>query len=135
MNNERILVVEDDPVVLKVLESGLRNEGYEVVCARDAHQAAQSAQEQEPDLMILDLTLVNEANLNGILDGFSLLHWMRYFLPDHDFPVIIHTGDPSPAVERHAKETGVYAVFRKGTCLSELLAAVRKALDERMPAE
>ena len=134
MYREKILIVEDDPVVQKVLGARLCAENYEVICARDANQAAHLAEEGKPDLMILDLTLVNEADLNGILDGFSLLHWLRYTLGDIEFPVIIYTGDTSPAVEKHARETGVYAVFRKGQPLDVLMTAIHKALEERKAA-
>jgi CheY-like chemotaxis protein len=130
MSRERILVVEDDLVVLKVLESKLVAEGYEVVAAADANEAMRAAQGQKPDLMVLDLTLFSDSALNGILDGFGLLNWLRYTLADTNFPVIIHTADISPKVDAQANACKVFAVFRKGDSLTELIAAVRKALND-----
>jgi len=130
MSGERILVVEDDLVVSKVLEHTFLAEGYQVVAVADANEAMRAAQNQKPDLMILDLTLVNDSALNGILDGFSLLSWLRYTLADTDFPVIIHTAETSPQVDAHAKAWKVFAVFRKGDCMPELVKAVRAALDD-----
>ena len=60
-----------------------------------------------------------------------MLHWLRRTLPEARFPVIVHTADTSTAIEERAKEFGVTAVFRKGNATSELVSAVRKALDER----
>ncbi len=125
-----ILVVEDDPVVLKVLETRLINDGYAVLKARDANEAMVVATNQRPDLMVLDLNLINGDGFTGILDGFSLLAWMRYTLQDVEFPVVIHTSDPSPNLEWRAAEAGVSAVIHKGADLNELSKAVREALGQ-----
>jgi DNA-binding response OmpR family regulator len=132
MNRKRILLVEDDPVVLKIMESRLLAEGFEVIAATDANQAMKSAQEKKPDLMVLDLTLINDTALNGILDGFGLLHWLRYTSGDTDFPVIIHTADTSPKVDLKAAACKVCAVFRKGDNLNELVKAVRKGIFDHL---
>ena len=134
MSHERILVVEDDLIVRKVLESKLRAEGYEAVVVATAMEAVHAAQEKKPDLMVLDLTLVGDSDLNGILDGFSLLSWLRYTLDDSNFHVIINTADPSPSVDSRAVANNVYAVFRKERDLSALLTCIRQALDERQAA-
>lgn len=127
---EKILVVEDDAVVRKVLASALAAEGYTVRIVTNANDATNVIQENKPDLMILDLTLVSDGAFNGIIDGFSLLHWLNYTQTDADFPVIIHTVDTSRAVDTKATACKVFAVFRKGENIKELLKAVRRALDE-----
>jgi DNA-binding response OmpR family regulator len=132
MNRKRILLVEDDLVVLKVMESRLLTEGFEVITATDANEAMRSAHEQKPDLMVLDLTLISDSALNGIIDGFGLLHWLRYTSSDADFPVIIHTADTSSRVDIQAEACKVCAVFRKGDDLNDLVASVRKALYDQL---
>ncbi len=131
MNPARILVVEDDRVLLKVLESKLRAEGYDVICAFSSPEAMHAVQEKRPDLLILDLSLFADGQFNGLVDGFSLLNWMRYTLGDADFPVIIYTGDISPEIEARALACKVDAVFRKGDSLDLLLDAVCEALEQR----
>jgi DNA-binding response OmpR family regulator len=53
----RILVVEDDPAILRGLSDNLRLESYEVVTAADGEAGYRSAHEAHPDLIVLDLML------------------------------------------------------------------------------
>ena len=129
MSSESILVVEDDAVVIKVLESQLKAAGYEVVCAAGAAEAIRATVTKSFDLMILDLTL--GVCVNGLRDGLSLLQWMRRALPEAAFPVIVHTSDTSPDLAERPELHGVACVFRKGTAIKDLISAVRKALEEQ----
>ena len=61
--SERVLVVEDDPNTLEIVELYLRRDGYEVLTARDGMEGLALSQEQSPDLVILDLML---PKLNGM---------------------------------------------------------------------
>jgi CheY-like chemotaxis protein len=135
MGSENILIVEDDAVVIKILESQFRTAGYKVVAAHSSAEAIRSTVTQRPDLMILDLTLIDGVSVNGIIDGLSLLEWLRRTLPEARFPVIIHTADTSNDLEQRASPYGVKAVFRKGRPIKELMDAVRQALDERKAAD
>ena len=131
MSGKRIIVVEDDRVVRTGLERALRANGYQVAGVSNSADAVNAVHEQKTDLMILDLGLVIDSSLNGIIDGFSLLHWLRYSLGEIDFPVIIYTSDYSPNVDRRAKESGIHSVLRKDCSLEQLLCAVRSALDDQ----
>jgi CheY-like chemotaxis protein len=124
-------VVEDDKVVRNVLELQLQQQGYEVVMVATASEAIHAAQEQAPDLLILDLALDSDP-LESIRDGFVLLGWLRRMLPDVHFPVIIHTQNRSPEVEARAQAEGVYAVFRKGSGARKFLDLVQQALADRL---
>ena len=134
MNNElsmseSILIVEDDAVVIKVLESQFRAAGYNVVGAANAAEAIRATVTQQPDLMILDLTLLDGVSVNGLRDGLRMLQWLRRTLPEARFPVIVHTADTSTDLEERTQGFGVTAIFRKGNPLKDLLEAVRKSLD------
>jgi CheY-like chemotaxis protein len=131
MSSESILVVEDDPVVIKILETQLRNAGYNVVGAANAAETIRATVTQQPDLMILDLTLIDGITVNGLRDGLSVLQWLRRTLPEARFPVIVHTADTSPELAERTANYGVTAVFRKGAVVKDLLTAVREALDKR----
>src|SRR5215207_8837604 len=91
----QILLVEDSLVVRRALENTLSAAGCEVVSVATASDALQAAFAQLPDLMILDLTLA-AASFDSFRDGFAVLNWLRHMLPNANFPVIIHTADPSP---------------------------------------
>lgn len=132
MSAEKILVVEDNAMDMSILAKRLSTEGYKVTRAVNGSAAIRAARTNMPDLMILDLTLMNEERLNTPLwDGFSLLEWMRRTLPDMNIPVVIHTGSAYASVAAQARACGVSLVFEKSEEIGELLVAVRKVLDER----
>jgi two-component system OmpR family response regulator len=135
MSEESILVVEDDAVIIKILEGRFRTAGYKVVSATNAADAIRATVLKKPDLMVLDLTLIDGASMNGLRDGLSVLQWMRRVLPEARFPVIVHTADTSPDLETRLVGGDVTAVFRKGTALEDLLTAVRQALDKPKPSQ
>ncbi len=131
MSAENILVVEDDKLVRRVLKSHLAAEGYQVTGAATVADALRAIRAQLPDLIILDLTLLDEDPFGGLSDGFAFLQLVRRNFRDANFPVIIHSVDNSPGVAERARANGVYAVFQKGDDLTELLTTVRQALDEQ----
>lgn len=134
MSAEKILVVEDNAMDMSILTKRLSVEGYHVTRAVNGSAAIRAARADMPDLMILDLTLMNEERLNTPLwDGFSLLEWMRRTLPDMDTPVVIHTGSAYASVAAQARACGVSLVFEKSEDIGELLVAVRKVLNDRRP--
>jgi CheY-like chemotaxis protein len=57
LNPPRILVVEDDPDILKLMEAALADAGYRVTTAEDGAEALASARRDRPDLIVLDLML------------------------------------------------------------------------------
>lgn len=128
---KRILIVDDDPIIRKGLQVNLEAQGFKVVEAGNATEAIHATQQQRPDLMILDLSLVNDGAFNGLTDGFSMLHWLRYSMDDVRFPVVIYTSDESPSVDRRAVACQAYAVVRKGENVDHLIELVRRALAER----
>ena len=130
VSNESILIVEDNALVIKILETQFRNAGYKVVAAQTSADAIRFMVMQRPDLMILDVGLVDGTDFSGILDGLTLLEWLRRVLPEARFPVIIHTADSSADLEERTRVHGVKAVFRKGSPIKNLIEAVRRALSE-----
>ena len=54
---KKILIVDDEPNIVKMLESRLKANGYEVVTARDGQEAIEKVASDSPDLIILDLML------------------------------------------------------------------------------
>ncbi len=130
MSVPTILVIEDDPVAQKALEISLRYQGYAVLCATDSNQAMAAIEQQRPDLVVLDMNLL-DSTLNGLQDGLSLLAWMRYKFQDANFPVIINTVDDSPLLKKRAKQEKVFAVCQKEGTHRTLVDTIRKALAEK----
>jgi DNA-binding response OmpR family regulator len=95
---KRIVLVEDEPTLLNLIESGLRKEGYEVKSAKNGTKGLQLIREAKPDLVLLDIMLPG-------LKGFEILE--KLYKEDHMLPalpviIISNTGD-SIEVERASK--------------------------------
>lgn len=83
---KKILIADDEAVVLEILAKRLRNEGYEVVSASDGEEAWQKIQTDLPDVIVLDLTMPKK-------DGLEVLKLLRTSPPSKKFqPVIIVSG-------------------------------------------
>lgn len=68
--NERILIVEDDPTISKLIDTNLALSSYQTVCAMDGRQAVEAMQAQQFNLALCDIMLPE-------LDGFELLPYMK----------------------------------------------------------
>lgn len=128
MKPKCILIMDGDPIARRSLEKNLKAEGCSLLAAESTSDAMRLIREQSPDLLILDLALFGENAFNGISDGFSFIHWLRYALPDVNFPVIIYTADPSPAMEQKAAACQVFAVVPKNENPANLMDLIRLAL-------
>lgn len=78
----KILVIEDDKFLRKVIEKKLLGEGHKIVEALDGESGVQAAQEQNPDLILLDLVLPE-------MDGFETLKRIKKDKKTFKIPVII----------------------------------------------
>ena len=117
----RIFVVEDDPVMLRMVGDYLEQHNMQVVSASGRQEMLQYFAVREPDLVILDLRLGQE-------EGFDLLREIR---SRSDIPVIITTGDRRDEIDRVVGlELGADAddYVTKPFSLRELLARIRAVL-------
>ncbi len=130
MSAKHILVAEDDKSLLEILEAHLQSQGYLVTGVTTVGEALQVIKCELPDLLLLDLTLLGDDPFAGVTDGFAFLHLLRLNYPAANFPVVIHSGDDSPATEAHAKALGCFAVLKKGCPMADLLETIRRALYE-----
>ena len=76
-----ILVVDDIPDILKLLDTTLQFKGYKVVTARDGQEALDAIKKERPALVIADILMPR-------MDGFSLLHRIRIDPETQDIPVV-----------------------------------------------
>ncbi|MFN2461526.1 MAG: response regulator transcription factor [Candidatus Velthaea sp.] len=127
MNGERkyrILVVEDDAQILRVLDLELKHEGYEVETARDGLSGLERAL-KEPDLVILDLMLPK-------LDGMEVAARLR---AKSKVPIIMLTAKDRIPDRVAGLDAGADDYLTKPFSIDELLARVRARLRDRSPAE
>lgn len=118
----RILVVDDNPVVLKAFELKLKASGYEVATTPNAANVASAAEEARAELIILDINFPP----SGAMDwsGFTVLQWLRRFPELAKVPVILITGSDSSAFKEQCLAAGALAFFQKPIDYKELLAVL-----------
>ena len=121
----RILVVEDDPMLAASLRRALRYEGYEVDTATDGLAALDGARANPPDLMVLDLML-------PIMDGIEVCRRVRM---QSDVPILMLTARDGVADRVHGLDSGADDYLVKPFAHEELMARIRTLLRRRQPAE
>ncbi len=122
MNEKRLLVVDDDPLIRRSLGEMLRREGYAVVEASGGAEALRAAAASPPNLVVTDFNMPE-------IDGLQLLRELRARKPD--LPVILVTGYGTVEQAVEAMKNGAYDYVGKPILDEEMKLVVRRALDER----
>jgi two-component system, OmpR family, KDP operon response regulator KdpE len=130
MNRKKILVVDDDAVVLKALSMKLTAHGYDVITAEDGSTAVSAARLQGPDLILLDLSFPPDvAHGGGVAwDGFLIMNWLRRLEEARNIPILVITsGDPARFKDR-ALAAGAVSYLQKPLNNDELLNIIQQTL-------
>ncbi len=101
-----VLVVEDDPPSLRLLQAVLRGEGSDVRSATSAEEAFVVLQAFRPSLIVIDLIL-------PLMSGLLLAQQLKAAPGTHDIPLVAATAFNGPAAERVALDAGFAAYVRK----------------------
>ncbi len=127
--NRKILVVDDNPVVLKAFELKLKSHGFHVMCATDGSAAVSMARQERPDLIVLDIHFPPQVGSTGLQwNGFNIMQWMQRFNEAANIPVIIITSDEAAKFKDKAVSAGAMACFQKPIDHEEFIRAVSRAL-------
>jgi two-component system KDP operon response regulator KdpE len=118
MSSGRVLVVDDDPQIRRVLRTTLISQGYEVVDARSGDEALERVRSEKLDLVILDM---NMPGMNGI-------ETCRLIRSGSDIAIIMLTVRDSEADKVEALDAGADDYVTKPFGSPELLARIRAAL-------
>jgi CheY-like chemotaxis protein len=127
---KRVLIIDDDPVVLKVLSRKLNSRGYDIDTAADPAEALSVARNTKPDLILLDLVFPPDVNFGGGVgwDGFRVMSWLHTSGVGSHIPIfVISSEDPERCEDRCLAE-GAAAFFQKPVDHDKLLAAIRQTL-------
>jgi two-component system nitrogen regulation response regulator NtrX len=127
MKRARILVIDDDPGILRGVGGMLRDEGFEVVEARDVAEGDRrlSSASAAPDLVLLDLRMPGES-------GLAYLERLPRPLPA---PVVVLSGEASPTDAVAALRLGAADFVEKPPSPERLLTSIRNALKHARLAE
>jgi DNA-binding response OmpR family regulator len=113
-----VLVVDDEPEIVRILRDYLERAGFEVLTASDGEMAVAAARRQRPDLVILDLTLPS-------LDGLDVARALRR---DGEVPIIMLTARTEESDRVAGLELGADDYVAKPFSPRELVARVRAVL-------
>ncbi len=95
----RVLVVDDDPSIVKLIEINLKIEGYEVVTATDGSDALDEVARQIPDAIVCDLMM-------PVTDGYTVLRTLRIDPATKRIPFVIVSAKSLPEEIQKALEMG-----------------------------
>jgi DNA-binding response OmpR family regulator len=123
----KILIVEDEEILLTALSEELKQEGFQVVGAKDGVEGVEKAKSEKPDLILLDLVMPR-------LDGIGALKEMKADAEIKDIPVVILTNlsdydKISDALSLGAMDYLVKANYR----LEELVNKIKIVLERTQP--
>lgn len=119
----RVLVVEDDPSALKLVEYTLQQEGYKVTVASNGLEGLQKAQTEPIDLAILDLMLPG-------MDGFEICHRLRQDSLTADLPILVLSAKTHESDTAMAIEVGADAYLTKPADPSRIVSEVQRLLSQ-----
>jgi len=116
----QILVVDDEPQIRRTLSTNLRARGFAIDLAQTGEEALLLANQNPPDLVILDL------ELSGI-DGVEVIKRLRSWTP---VPIVVLSHQGARTAKRTALDSGADDYVNKPFGMDELLARVRAALHQ-----
>lgn len=114
----KILVVDDEALLVKGIRFNLQNEGYEVITGSDGLEAVQLVQEEQPDLVVLDVMMPN-------MDGLQACDKIREF---SDIPIILLTAKTDDMDKLMGFDHGADDYLTKPFNILELKARIRALL-------
>lgn len=124
MEKSRILIVDDDEELVKILSFNLNIEGYTVSTAFDGMSAVMRAHKDKPDLILLDIIMPGG-------DGFNVMEKLNISTKTCTIPVIMLSGIPKDELGEKALEAGVQNYFTKPFDMEELMNHIKGLLVER----
>lgn len=123
MAGKKILVCDDEPHILHVVSTKLRNGGFEVITASDGEEAFESARKNKPDLVMTDYQM-------PYLSGLELCAKLRADAETANIPVIMLTARGFSLGQDDIKETNIRKVLPKPFSPREVLSSVQELLGQ-----
>lgn len=123
MAGEQVLAVDDSPTILEMIKSILESEGYEVITAVDGAEALETARDEEPDLILLDVMLPK-------LDGYRVCRLLKFDQKYRDIPIIMLTAKTEEQAMATGIRTGANQYLTKPIEPEALLSAVAEELEK-----
>ena len=121
---KKILVVDDEPTIVKMLESRLKADGYEVVTASSGEEGLEQCKSSKPDAVILDIMMPG-------MDGNEVAAHMQEDPSFSKIPIIFLTAVVKPQEIPKSRKIGGHYFLSKAFKITELLEILKKVLPEK----
>ncbi len=115
----KILTVDDEKHIVRLIQVNLERHGYQVVTANDGREALEKVESENPDLVILDVMM-------PYMDGFEVLQNMKRNPSTRDIPVIMLTAKAQDADVFKGWQSGVDCYLTKPFNPMELISFVQR---------
>ena len=124
--HDYLLIVEDDPDILKLLDATLTFKGYRVITARNGTEGLEVIRVKRPSIVITDIMMPK-------LDGFGLVHRIRISPETRDIPVVFITATYVAREDREfALTIGATRFIQKPVDLEKFLATIAELLEQEL---
>jgi DNA-binding response OmpR family regulator len=124
MADNTVLVVDDDPVILKLLEVNFEMEGFTVVTAKDGEEGIEVARREQPDLIVSDIMMPKKS-------GLELVTELKSDPGTSDIPIILLSAKAQNADVRSGMDAGADDYVTKPFEPLDLVDRVNRLLEER----
>ena len=124
---KKILVIEDDPAISRLVDYSLRHEGYEVIAASNGLEGIRKAHNEGPDLIILDVMLPG-------MDGFEICHRLRAESDTAKLPILMFSAKAQEIDKNTGLKVGADDYLPKPAAPAEIISRVEALLTKKQRA-
>ena len=130
-NRKKILIVDDNAVILAALSGKLKANGYATLTASDGAMAISMVRRTAPDLILLDISYPIDASSGGISwDGFTIIEWLGRMDKGKHIPIIVISGGDEAIYKERSLRAGAIAFFKKPVNNDELINVIRQTIGD-----
>ncbi len=122
----KVLIVDDEPHMLRVTELSIKKGGYQIVIGRNGKEALALAAREQPDLIVMDVSMPE-------MDGLTALTQLKANPETAKIPVIMLTVRGQALTRSQATTSGAAVYLTKPFSPSQLLAEVKRLLEPAIP--
>jgi CheY-like chemotaxis protein len=115
----RVLVVDDEPFMIRLIQIVLERDGYKMVKAANGSEAVEAARRERPALIIMD-------GMMPKMDGLTALRLLKQDPTTEDIPVILLTANPNRFSREDAVSSGATVFLTKPFSPTQLLGEIRR---------
>jgi CheY-like chemotaxis protein len=126
-NQKKILVIDDNEIVLKTTSMKLQSAGYQVFTALDGSEGVAAVRREQPDLVLLDIAFPPDVT-SVPWDGFRIMEWLHRVDETKRIPIIIISGIVEESNKQRALSSGAVAFFPKPVNFDEMIKVIRATL-------